>query len=243
MALSRHSSRSLFSDEFVLDLAKRYRIDEQQAPELKRALHRWATIYQDHRAEADNRPRPRYMKTELRRLLRSIDDLRSALEHLHPKTEDRFWLPEKWIDPPRGSTEAVTTSPFGHTIFQVPTGPNERLQFWITKARHFESLTILRRYCERAIAALPKDVGGQVRNEALRIWAVNIINYWETALGRNFTIKCYKGIPITKGAAFCVDAFKPIDPSVPVAKLVTAMRHATKTRPKRRLQEPTPAKG
>jgi len=225
----------IFSNGFVEALVRKFKIERARIPELKKALEDWADVFRVHKWGADDRPRRSALSAELAEVRSRIDALRSALETMHPDSEWRFWRPESQIEFPLDSNEKVATSTYGHTMFKVQTclEPPSWALFHINRVRHFESLTILRNYADEAIARLGKDEGGRIRSEGLRMWAVNVINYWEKFLKRPFALKCYRGQPTTDPALFCVEAFKPIDPTVPTARLVTAMRHAMKTRAKR----------
>jgi|SRR5579872_2409058 len=223
----------IFANEFVEALVRKFKIERTRIPELKKFLEDWADVFRVHKWGADDRPRANAIKTELELVRTRIDDLRATLERLHPDTERRFWAPETFIEFPPFSDAEFATSEYGHGMFKIKTGPDSWVTFRIEQRHHFESLTILRNYADAAIARLRKDRGGRIRSEALRMWAVNVINYWEKILNRPFALKCYRGQPITDAALFCVEAFMPIDPTVPTARLVTAMRHAMKTRAKR----------
>lgn len=210
----------IFSIEFVQGLARKFKIDTAKIPELKLALEGWADVYRVHKTESDDRPRPGQIKAELELIKSRIDALRSTLENLHPETEQWFWRPEAQIKAPLSSDEQVTKSPYGHTIFKIPTGPDQWVTFHIDQARHFESLTILGNYADAAIEQLSRfrpDRGGRIRSEALRMWVENVRAYWEKVLKRRFTAK-------KQGAAFCIAAFKPINPTFPESLITTAIR-------------------
>jgi hypothetical protein len=233
----REHNEEVFSLEFVSALAKTYRIDEGRIPELQAALAGWADVYHAFKASHDERLRSGTIKKELQGLLARVNELRMALEALHPDTEARFWRPESHVGLTSLPETPVTTSPYGHTIHQVPTGTDEWAVFWIDKARHFESLTILSRYCEDAVLRLKRDAGGAKRSEGLRMWAANVIHYWENGLGRRFTFDAHKDEPLSPGARFCVEAFRPVDSNIRSASLITALRHALELRPRRQLAE------
>jgi len=226
----------VFSDSFVQKLARSYKIEDQRVPELKRALEGWADVYFDYKEE-DERPRAGKIKAEIEDLRTRIDELRLALERLTDDAEQLFWWPEGLVRPDPFSDANLHTSDYGHMIRLIPHAEGGKAIIRIEKHHHFESLLILRNYCEAAIRRLyeREDRGGRKRSEALRMWAVNTINYWESpdCLNRRFALKCYKGEPITQGALFTIEAFQPIDPTISVARHVTAMRHAMKTRRKR----------
>lgn len=216
---------AIFSDAFVEGLAKRFKIEAGRIPGLHKALEAWADIYRVYKWAEDDWPRTGNIKAELRLLRSRIDDLRETLLNLHPATEAKFWLPEHSVEFPPFSEEQVFISPYGHTMLRIPTGPSDAVLFHIDRSRHFESLTILLNYADAALSRMRNDQGGRARSEALRMWVVNVKNYWEGFLGRKFTVK-------KDGAAFCIEAFKPVDPSVSEARLVTAMRQVVEGRSK-----------
>jgi len=52
----------------------------------------------------------------------------------------------------------------------------------------------------------------------LRMWVENVRSYWKNVLKRQFTAK-------KQSAAFCIAAFRPIDPTFPASRITTAIRH------------------
>ncbi len=208
----------LYSTEFVKNLARTFKIDPARVPELKNALEEWADVFRFHKAGSDEWPRSGNIQSELELIKSRIDALKSTLENLHPETERRFWQPEAGIKPSPGSSEQISTSPYEHTIFNIQTSPTQWTAFYIDRIRHFESLSILRNFADAAIAQLPEDLGGRIRSEALRMWVENVRAYWKNVLKRQLTAK-------KQGAAFCIAAFKPIDPTLPILhKLPVASR-------------------
>jgi hypothetical protein len=212
---------AIYSTEFVQELARTFKIDLARIPELKTALEDWADVYWFHKAGFEESVRSGKIKAELEFIKSRINALKSTLENLHPEIEHRFWQPESEIikpSPDSGEQIIKSTSPYGHTIFKIQLSPKQGMVFYINKAHHFESLTILQNYADAAIAKLPEDRGGRIRSEALRMWVENVRSYWKNVLKRQFTAK-------KQSAAFCIAAFRPIDPTFPASRITTAIRH------------------
>lgn len=230
----------VFTDKFVTDLARQYEIASSEIPQLKTNLEGWADVYLEHK-HFDDRPRPGEIVSEIRNLGDRLDAFREALENLSDDAAQIFWIPDGFVGHMPFGDENFYTSEFGHSILLIPHEKGGKAIIRIERDDHFESLAILRNYCDAAIKRLLSrdDRGGRKRSEGLRMWAVNVIGYWERkegGLDRKFTLTCIPGTsePKSPGARFCVDAFRPLDPAITPAQHVTAIRHALKTRVKGR---------
>ncbi|MXU66053.1 hypothetical protein [Oceanomicrobium pacificus] len=76
-----------------------------------------------------------------------------------------------------------------------------------------------------AISEVPKRPSGPVPDFGLYLWAANIRLLWEETTDAPFTRDATEeNIPITPAALFCVEAFKPIEPSFPRSRVLHALK-------------------
>jgi hypothetical protein len=229
-----------YTDDDIRNLADEYGFeDPEEIDLLQRVLDAAAINYRHFKTNENEAPRPSEMRPAVIDIKGLVDQLLSRLEDLDESTSQIFWQPETDIENlinHVGFPKETTTleSPYGHKIALIPDGEDALHYSYLEQDDHFESLSILKRYCEAALEAIPNDPGAARSSEALCRWAANIQFYWVNHFGRNFTLDSLKGQPQSDAARFCCDAFKVIDPKVPPSKVQGSMKKVIARKKKKR---------
>jgi hypothetical protein len=214
----------VFSKTAAAALARKFGIlGDKQPKELCDALNGWSETYWIHRLAEDDRLPARLRRQAVRKIQPRVKALRHALDSLDENTKRLFWSPDNQVSGYLGFGR--WESPYGHTIHTAELDEKTTQYWFIQKGDHFEALSILEKYCELALAAIPQGTPGRDRRESVRMWVVNVIYYWEDFLKRRFTIDYQQGAPVSPGARFCVEAFSRVDARVSAQELITAMRN------------------
>lgn len=233
--------RRTYDARFVEELSARYNIDD---PDLVRDLHEFlegaADIYRTYTHNFDNAPRPGQMKAAYDEIDQLLEKLTDRLENLDDRSAWFFWEPESRIeasvkDPilAEDRQPIIGESPWGHRILHYPVNEGGWITSYLKRDQHFESVRILRNYCSYARKRVGKDARGPSPSEGLRMWIVNVANYWDKGLGRQFTLDYEKGQPISEAARFCIDTIRIVDPEVLPSAVFGAMKKEIAARRKK----------
>lgn len=231
----------IYSDEEIELLAREFDIvDEQSIKEMRVRLEGAANIYRIHRNNHDIAPRPGEMRAAVQEIDDLVSKLRDRLEQMDGLTWQYFWHFEKQLF--NYNLQSLETDDYetveskhGHIIHMAP-GKDEGSYYvnYIGRDEHFQSLSILKSYCETTLENIPEDKGARRKSEGLRLWSINVMNTWTECLGREFTITRHKGEPISDAARFSCLAFKTVDPTIPNSRVMTALEYVNRDRNRKR---------
>ncbi len=236
----------IYSDEEIHRLATTFEIiGEDQIEELRMRLEGSANIYRIHHNNNDAAPRPGEMKAAIEEIDKLVTQLTDRLENIDDWTWRYLWHHERSLDRfhvLKGIPEETTVekTEFGHTITRFPDNRGGMYISCIGQKEHFESLKILKNYCNAAIELIPPDKGARRKSEGLRMWAINMLSLWTELLDREFTIIRHKGEPVSDAARFCCEAFKTVDASVPQSLVITTLEQVKLYKNKKRIPRNAP---
>ena len=202
-----------YTPEIISALASKFQIkDRVQIAALQEFLIFAAWQYHNLKNEATKKPTLRSLRAEIREIQKVAIALNTKLESLSKSADELFWAPQRRIlsdvyfmnDP---------VSPFGHQIIRHQPNPNDPskvsiqiLQEWQIR----EAVGIVSNLAQHALDIKFK-VEGRPSDEALRMWVVNIQQFWEKVLERPFTYDGHKGEGVTPAFDFCREALNPLD--------------------------------
>lgn len=218
----------VYSGSQIRSLAKLAKLTRKaDIGEMRSRLEGAASVYRIYQNNHDALPGA----GEVKAAIRGVGNLAAQLKDYLDKLDDRswlfFWHPEGEVD--AAATAGETSSRFGHTIAQMQIAEGDRIVGRLREGDIHEALTILKNYSTDALRRVPADRTGPRSGESLRIWAINIRNFWVECLGKDFTLD-YQGVePLSEAARFTVAAFKPIDAKVPNTRIFHAMRQVIKS--------------
>jgi hypothetical protein len=205
---AKQKAGSLYTDEFIGDLARSFDIKPEQLEPLKRFLNDAAQMYEATKGVDSLDEQLLIIRDGLRRVAAAHNELTQLLRTLSFLPRDRLWHPmwEKQFRPP------------GKVFFSVPFEPNE----YPDENSFRDALEALGRRIQARLNDLRdvNDRGGRPKGLPLTVWAAQVRDFWEQVLGRKFVYK--------RVFHFLTMAIHPLAPDVTDAALRTAVREIRK---------------
>ncbi len=219
------NSKPFYSPEAIVALCSEFKVKRELQKELQDRLEGAAKAWSwnDRRKDGEDQT-PAKVKSELlnvskvsQRLLTSLDQLGAVSTH---ELQRRYKSPNPLVS--IGILNGENKSN-GH-VLAIPN--NDGSQGAIT-LQYEDVYTIIEALV--GISANAADVRsgikGVKRDEALRIWMINIEAIWTEVLNRKFSRDVTAdGSPISEAACFCVASFQYISPETPQSRVLNEMK-------------------
>lgn len=199
-----------------------------------------AQVYWANQLAQLRQPKSKAIKSEIKKISETTNDLISALAELSPQAARLFWRPEQIVEsqPWHGLLNSgvdsapvrASQSEFGHTLVSVRAANSSDFRFRITEDHHFESLKILSSYSEYALANFSSRRAGRPRSEALNLLVTSSVNFWREVLGREFHADYKGGAAANIPTHFAIKLSQIVDPGVPESQVITVARRIVKDR-------------
>lgn len=207
---------------------------EKGLEELSERLEGAALVYRVYHSNEDDGPTTAEVKAALANVRKHAAKLEEALKEIDPRSAWHLWRFDSEVEAQASRLDAIGTASettrFGHSITRMQIDAETTVIDRLEPKKLVEAVSVLRNYAAEAISALPESEAGRKSSEALRMWIANADGVWRDFTDKPFTLKRHKGQPATDAAAFCVQAFAPVDPNVPASAVMNEMEKRIKKR-------------
>jgi len=212
---------AVYTEEVVQRLADQHKIkDPGQREELRKHLHCSGAVYLQGVSDSVEFTRWDEAKNQFSQIVSGAAKLLKLISNLDEEAAKLFWYDENSLR----DLHFMETGPLGHSVRHIHLHDGWTAKIHLRQPDHLESLAIIGTYARRAGDRVPKQPSGRPSNFAVRNWTENMRLFWTECLRRKFTFTPHKS-PFFR---FCIDAMKPLNPSVSEGNIATAMR-ANKT--------------
>jgi hypothetical protein len=191
--LLRDDGLQIYDEPTIDALCTEYNIPDDLRGRLRDWLEGSANVWRRNKGAFDDAPNEPEVSAALKAVDQIAGQLLEKLDLLDVKSAERLWAPDgevrrfvdqQWIRFEKGQPYETETR-FGQHFTFHRLDDGSVLQPWPRGEEVIDGLRVLRAYCAEAIArTAPGRSGQQPLTEALRMWAVNIVNLWEDLLER-----------------------------------------------------------
>lgn len=227
----------LYPLDVVMNILRAGAIPDTVSPgELKARLVEYGTLYRVQKRNFDQAARnAEGGEHKFEAIAKTSELLETQIQTLSDTELEDLWLPLVYTGfVPLGTSPGGYPTPDGLTIWVRAVGDNGFQVDHLTPPEILESLHVLGRFARRALTAGSQKPGCRPRDFPFANWVQNAVALWERTTGKTASYGVHANEPITPALAFCLSAFRQIDPHADIASIVTAMRHDFSMSPRHR---------